>query len=178
MAYTVRRGSDGVLAALVRAHNDTRRAVVGTSFHADVTSDTSGDFANPVATAATVTAANATNLATSLTLVNDLRRRMLQHFGDALGHKVADTVATAAVTLPQATILDEAVALANQLKSVYNTHRASTTYHYTADSTNAVTADNADDQTTLNTLLNEMKGDFNAHIASAPAGQSINIVAP
>jgi hypothetical protein len=178
MAFQVRRGTDAVIAALVLAHNNTRRAagVVGAFFHADVTSDGNGDHNVPTVTAATVTAANASNLATSLTLVNQLRQRWLQHRNDDLAHKVADGLP--ALTAPVATDLASAQTLANELKADFTTHIGSTTYHYTADATNTVAAADATDQATLNALLNELKGDFNAHIASAPAGQSVKLLEP
>lgn len=176
MGFTARKGTEEVLYALVLAHNNTRRAagVLGSFFHADVTADPSGDFRAPVATAATVSAANASDLATSLTLVNDIRKRWLQHRADDLAHKVNDGLP--ALTAPVATDLTTAQTLANELKADYNTHIASTTYHYTADGANAVAAVDATDQTSLNTLLNEMKTDFNAHIASAPVGQSVKLI--
>lgn len=176
MAYEARKGTDGVICALVQAHNDTRRAagVRGSLFHADVTSDTSGSFSAPTATAATVASANGSDLATSLTLVNDIRARWLQHRADDLAHKVAD--GTPALTAPVATDLATAITLANELKADYGTHVGSTTYHYTADATNTIAAVDATNLASLQTLINELKGDFNAHIISAPTGQSIKLI--
>lgn len=178
MGFQVRRGTDAVLAALVLAHNNTRRAagVLGTFFHADVTSHGGGDHRVPTATAAIVTAANASSPETSLVLVNQLRQLWLQHRDDDLAHKVAD--ALPALAADAATNEATAIALANEIKADYEAHRASTTYHYTADATNTIAAADASDQGTLNTLLNELKTDFNAHIASAPAGQSIKLLEP
>jgi hypothetical protein len=178
MAFQVRRGTDAVLAALVLAHNASRRAAgeSGSFFHADVTSDAGGDHRAPTATSATVTASNATDLATSLVLVNDLRRRWLQHRNDGLAHKVADGLP--ALAAPVATDLASAQTLANELKADYTTHIGSTGHHYNADATNTVSAPDATNQATLNALLNELKTDFNAHIASAPAGQSIKLLEP
>lgn len=176
MAFTVRKGSAAVLAALVLGHNNSRRATafVASFFHADVTSEPSGDHTVPVATAGTITAPNASDLATSLVLVNQLRKRWMNHYADDLAHKVADTTNTLAAAV--ATDLATAQTLANEIKADYNAHIASTTFHYTADGTNTTAAANATDQATLNTLLNELKTDFNAHIASAPAGQSIKVI--
>ncbi len=178
MAISARKYDLGAIVALVLAHNNTRRAagVVGSFFHADVTSDTTGSFSAPVVTAATVTAANASDLATSLTLVNQLRVQWMKHYKDDIAHKVADT--TNVLAAPEATDLTTAQTLANEIKADYNAHIASTTFHYTADATNTIAAANATDQTTLNALLNELKTDFNAHIASAPAGQSVRLIDP
>lgn len=175
MALFARKVPDAMLFAIVASINSTRRSagVVGTNFHADVTSDGGGDYRAPTATPATVTAADASSLATSLTLVNQIRARWLQHKTDDLAHKVADVTA---FTAPVATDLATAITLANAIKADRATHIASTTYHYTADATNTITAADASDQSTLNTLLNELKTDHNAHIASAPAGQSIKLL--
>jgi hypothetical protein len=120
-----------------------------------------------------VTAANASDLATSLTLVNELIGVYTFHMADTLGHKVAGVAL--ASTVP-ATTLATAITRANDIKSKYETHRASTTYHYTADSTNTISASNASDQSSLNTLLNELKTDINAHVVSGPAFASIRLV--
>ena len=52
--------------------------------------------------------------------------------------------------------------------------------HFTADATNTIAAANATDQTSLNTLLNELKTDINAHMASAPTtnASTMRLVAP
>lgn len=175
MGYQVRKGSDAVVTALVLAHNNTRRsaAVVASFFHADVTSDGGGDHVTPTATPITIAAANASDLPTSLTLVNQIRQRWLQHRADDLAHKVADVTA---FTAPVATDLATAITLANAIKASYGTHGASTTHHYTADATNTVAAADASNQGTLNTLLNELKTDLPAHVASAPAGQSVKLI--
>lgn len=76
-------------------------------------------------------------------------------------HKVSDTANTTAA----ATATNQATAetLANELKTDYNLHIASTTYHAAADATNAVTSPNASEEATLVTLVNELKADINAH---------------
>lgn len=54
--------------------------------------------------------------------------------------------------------------LINEIKSDYNTHRVSTSYHDAADTTNIVTADNGDGTIgTALTLTDELKLDINAH---------------
>lgn len=123
----------------------------------------------------TVTAADASSLDTSLTLVNQLRAVYEFHKADTLAHKAADT---ATLTAPAATDLASAITLANELKGDYNVHRASTSWHYNADSTNVVAASNASDQGTLNTLLNDIKTQFLAHFADAPSCPSVRLISP
>lgn len=64
-----------------------------------------------------------------------------------------------------ATNVDTAKTLANSLKAKFNTHAAATAFHFAADSTNEVEADNATTEATLVTLANEIKADFNDHLS-------------
>lgn len=140
----------------------------GSSFHLDAA--TGNDL---------VTAANASDLATCITLTNNLITIYRQHLedstyveGGALAHKVPDP----APALVIASDLATCITALNAIKADYNTHRASTTYHYNADATNAVTSADATDQSSANTLANEIKTDLNAHMASAPSAPSIRMV--
>jgi hypothetical protein len=72
--------------------------------------------------------------------------------------------ATALASSPVAAAVASAIVRANDLRTKYIAHIASTAAHPVADATNTVTAPAASDQTTVNTLLNELKTDFNAHI--------------
>lgn len=121
-----------------------------------------------------VTSADATDLATSLTLTNELLGVYAFHMADTLAHKVAGV---ALASYAQVTVLADAITRANDIKAKYNTHRASTTYHYTADSTNTITSADATIQSELNTLLNELKLDINAHMASGSDLKSLRLVA-
>lgn len=58
-----------------------------------------------------------------------------------------------------------AYALANSLKAKFNAHAAATAFHFAADSTNEVEADNADSVEKLVALANEIKTDFNNHMS-------------
>lgn len=159
---TLVRNTDPVLACVCTAHNQLKAQIgAGSSFHLD---------ASEVA----VSAANASSLATSLALAKQLRTVYLFHLADTLAHKVVDTPPA----LSEPTDLATAITFANALKADYNTHRASTTYHHNADSTNAVSSSDASDQASLNTLLNEIKTDLAAHIASAPSAPSLRLVSP
>lgn len=77
-------------------------------------------------------------------------------------HKVDDE--TNVVTSADASDQTSVNTLLNEIKSDYNTHRASTTYHRAADSTNAVSSSDASNLATSLTLANEIKADFNAHL--------------
>lgn len=147
-------------------------AIIG-SVHVTQTSyPAAGD--PPAATVVAITSPNATDLATSLVLCNELIDKGLLHLNDTVAHKAADggswPVSGAAVDLATAQTA------ANLMKGTYNTHIAATTKHYSADAANAIAAANASDQTTLNTLLNEMKPDVTAHIALAFTGHSIELI--
>jgi hypothetical protein len=175
MAINVRGMPDSVVFGVVAALNQLQTDAIGSSFHQSRTEITGGDHRNPTITRVTISSANATDLATSLTLVNELKTDLNVHFADAIAH---NTAVSAAVTTAAATDLATAITLANALKAAYNTHLAAANVHFTNDGTNAIAAVNATDQTSLNTLLNEFKTDLNAHMASAPNGTWINITPP
>lgn len=158
-----------VLEALATFSKEYTARAVSSSFHRDTSE-------------VTIDAANASDLATSLTLVNQIAAiyygRTITaiasalggypgHINDDLAHKAADA-ATLTATYP-ATDLATAQTLANEIKADYGTHRASATIHDNADATNTISAADATDQSSLNTLLNELKTDINAHMAGAPS---------
>lgn len=137
------------------------RIGAGSSFHLD-----------PVSSA--ITAADASDLATSLTLCRQIVGVYRAHLDNDAAHKIKDP--KPAITVESVISLATAITAANAVKADYNTHRASTTYHYNADATNAVSSSDATDQSSLNTLLNEMKTDLNAHLASGPTGSLAQLV--
>lgn len=125
-------------------------------------------------------AAASTTLGTSVTAVNEMLAWYAFHMADTLAHKTTG-VALASYTpvstsLSGAAQLAAAILLANDIKAKYNTHRASTTYHYTADSTNVIAAADATDQSSLNTLLVELKADLNLHGANGALAKSVRAV--
>lgn len=157
---TVVRNTDPLCKAVCDAHNDLKAQVgAGAHYHLD-------------ASETTVTAADATDLASSLTLVNQILDVYQFHMADTLAHKVAGV---ALASYAHAADLATAITRANDVKAKFNTHRASTTYHYNADA-GVVAAADATDQASLNTLLNEIKGDLNTHMADAPAAKSLRLV--
>lgn len=176
MALKTRRLPDEVLYALVAANNQRITDNISTNFHLDrtaATPTTYPDYNNPVVNRLAISSANSSSLPTALTLVAELKLKINQHFADSIAH---NTAVSAAVTTPAATDLTTAQNLANALKAAWNTHLSAANVHFTNDGTNTTAAADASNQGTLDTLLNELKTDFNAHVASAPVGVWIDLV--
>jgi len=179
MSIPVRTGTDELIPAVVYALNELRKLSVSTNFHYSKTVERavwSGPKGTPTVTDCVINAANASDLATSLTLCKEIRANAIMHLKDAVAHKVNDTTISGIAAEP--TDLATGITCANSIKSLYETHRASTTFHANADATNTITSANATDQTSLNTLLNELKTDINAHTAGALGGYSLRLVDP
>lgn len=158
---TVLRNTHPTIPPLATAINALKAQVgAGSSFHLD-------------ASEVTVTAANATDLASALVLVNQMLQVYRFHMADTLAHKV---VGVDLASYADATDLATAITRVNDIKAKYNVHRASTTHHYTADATNVVAVADATDLASLQTLANDVKAKLNAHFASAPAAASIRVV--
>lgn len=132
----------------------------------------SGDTTN------TITAANATTKALAVLLANDLKTQLNAHMATASDfHGGADdTAAVALDDLDSDSTWEEIAAMADAIRTAYTTHIASTTNscHAGADSTNTVTA------TAIGTFatavyagINELKADFNAHVAEFGTSHSI-----
>jgi beta-galactosidase GanA len=153
----VRKTPDAMVFALVTAQN------------ARLLAEAQADFPH----LRKLTAANATNEATSVTLVNQIKSVFNRHVVDSVAHdaELSDAVATA-----DATNAATAITLANAMKTAFNAHGEATDVHFNDDTVNVVTNANATDQTTLNTLVNEIKGDLNAHVAAAPLGPYLHLV--
>lgn len=182
--FKLERQDQPLIYALVKALNETRVALVGSNVHYETTESGVGlgHWRNPVHTDLAVDAANASDLATLITLCEGsgatlgIRQVYNRHIADAEAHKQADTTNTIAA----ATVTDLATAqtFLNEVKTDYNAHIGSTTFHAAADATNTVTAANATDQATAETLANEIKTDLNAHITAALAGHGIRVSVP
>lgn len=176
MSLQARNTPDEILYALVAAHNQGKVDSIASFFHLSQTETTNrGNYRNQSVTRLRIASAAATDLATSLTLVNEVKTVLNVHFADTDAH---DTAVSAQIATAVATDLTTANTLANALKTAYNTggHINAASVHFTNDGTNTIAAAAATDQTTLNTLANELKGDINLHLASAPAGTLITLV--
>lgn len=191
MALKPRKVPDELVFGLVQAHNLSVRAFVATTTnpHADITSTQSGSYTAPVLTQLAV-AATASSLATSITAAEQIRVILLAHFADAGSsanlyggaHKAADATNTALIsytTIPQLTssaTLAQVEALLNACKTAVNAHVGQSGVHFTNDGTNSVTAANATDQTTSNTLATGsggLKAFIVAHLAAASTSVTI-----
>lgn len=143
-----------------------REAAVSTNFHLQVSQDAAG-------TALAVTSANASDLATLLTLTNEIISVGKNHLLDTGAHKASDAVSWPA--FGAAVDLATAQTALNLMKASYNTHIALTTKHYNADAANGIIAADGSNQATCETLANEIKTDLTAHIASGLAGDTIEL---
>lgn len=180
MEYVVANKAEDIAFALAQAHNATRfaEATAGTKIHAAKTSYAgTGSYRAPTATALTITASNASSLATSRTLAQNIYDVLFIHLADAAAHSAADTTNALTVARPSdAATLAEIYAFLNNAKAKYEAHRVQSGIHATDDSTNTISASNATDQSSTNTLANELKTDINAHMADALGGYGIRVV--
>lgn len=137
------------------------------------------------ASEATIALANASDLDTSVALVNQIAQVLYGtyagtaqpypgHLLDLLAHVATDTTNVRAA--PKATNLATAITLANEIKADFTAHLTQSGVHLNPDATNTIAASDATDQSSLNTLLNELKSDINAHMADAAAGASLRAV--
>lgn len=188
MALTIRRIEGPVAFALALAHNKLLAGtiVVGSNFHADITSTTSGDqFYSPASASLQVTAATATDLPSAITLANQIGAILQIHWADGIStnayaagaHKIPDTTnATAFIT---AADLATSITKANAIKAQFNAHLTQAGVHFTNDGTNTIGTANATVLADLLTLLNATKTAVNAHIIAAPSGSvMVNLVNP
>lgn len=188
MALSIRRIEGPVAFALALAHNKllAGTVVVGSSFHADITSTTSGDLLFTAASASLqITASNAADLPTAITLANQIATILQIHWKDGIStnaysagaHKIPDTTnSTAFIT---AVDLATSITLANAIKAQTNAHFTQAGVHFTNDGTNTIATANATVLADLITLLNAEKTAINAHIIAAPAGSvMLNLISP
>ncbi len=160
---TVLRNTDPLAGVIAAAHNDIKAQLgPSSSYHLDKSERT-------------VTADDATDLASLLELANACAAVYAFHLADTLAHIAADDENV--VTSPKATDLASAITLGADLKTQYNNHRADTEFHYNADSTNVVTESSSiSSEEDAETLLNDIKAQLNAHMSSGPAAASIRLV--
>jgi len=177
MTVKIPRGhNQKAISLFVTEINRLRVAAVSTNVHAAKAQSVSFDSEPATVAALAVTAANATDLATSLVLGNQIIGFYIRHFADDVMHKAAD-----ATSLPaDGACVDLATSITAMtlLKATHATHIASTTVHYTADATNTLLTATPTDQGTLNTFLNAAKTAINAHSAAGLAGYGFKLDSP
>lgn len=168
---------DGLLGALVLAHNQNMLDNIGTNFHLRRYATLAhGDPFNPVITRGgpVFAQADVTVDVDAWALLNNVKHIADAHFTDTIAH---DTATSAAVTIADATDTTTAVALANEIKANVNTHYTAVNVHFTDDATNTITNADATDDPTMQVLVNELKNKFVVlHTQSAPPGHYINLV--
>ena len=127
----------------------------------------------------TVTATDATTRALAIALANNLRAAFLVNWLNVTSHHGGSGDTTNPVTLAALTSVSpwvDIAAMADHLRTKYEAHRVLTagSVHGLADSTNTVTAAAVGTFTTACYAgINELKGDFNAHIAEAATSHRI-----
>lgn len=170
---------EAIARASVVQHNNfvQNKADTDGYFHRSRSSVPSGDYRNPSSSALSVSAASATDLATSIALTNDIFHVLKAHCLDDVAHLVADTAVFSVLDgYSNATDLTSVQVVLNACKAQYNLHIVKTTCHLHADSSNSVSASNATDQSSANTLANQFKTNLNAHSGSAPAVGFIKVL--
>lgn len=164
------KANDAMLFALVEAHNIYQKSLTSSAVHYDVSAseaEPSSDYRTPGESVLAVGAANASDLATLITVTNEIKATYNDHGQDDHVHDVADTANVIAAA--DATDLATAMAVLNEAKADHNTHRSESGVHANNDAGNAIAAADATDQASAETLANELKTDVNAHIAAATA---------
>lgn len=179
MALHVRKTPNAVMYAVAESLNATRRALTQdttTYPHCDVTSLQSGDYTTPASSAHQVTATDASSLATLRTLCRDLYVVGAAHFADAVAHVAADTDNDWGTKPATDAALSALQTWLNARKVDLNAHFLQSGVHFTNDTTRLITSADATDQSSSDTLANEIKADLNAHITAALAGSSIKLI--
>lgn len=166
MAFLVRNTFPEASSLVTILQSQALAIGASTAFHIDKGAIGNGASNGPGS--CTITAANGDGtLPVLLTLTREIVAKVNAHAASTVAHKAADTDGLgAAATVASVVSLATAITALNAVKAAYNTHRASTTYHYNADSTNATAAADATNQASADTLANEIKTDFNAHVTS------------
>ena len=161
--------ADQAISVLNKHRLDMLKLRAGTLYHAD---------ASPA-----ISAADATDLATAITLANAIKASLNTHEASACDattgqgvHMAAD--ATNTVTAANATDLTTLITLTTQERGKSISHVGATTPHPVADATNVPSVTVATDAATAVTLVNDIKTKLNGHFAAAMNHQATNLVAP
>ena len=178
MAISVRKGSGAVLPALVAAVNELRQVAASSwgVVHADVTSMTSGDFQNPVATPALFLTGPAVDLPSLLALCTELAGRHVHHMHDFRAHRAADT--TNALAHPVPAVLADAQVFLTDAKAKWNAHQTQAGVHYSNDASDTITAPDATDLPSALALANTYRAVYATHIQNALFGASVDLIEP
>jgi len=167
---------DPVQAALVNEVNALRDALVGTTYvHGSATAGGAPVGDPPVVPAPSLPPV-ASDAPTSYALANALFGLINTHFADAYAHKSALSAPIDAGTFVPAKDITTLQARTNAIRAAYVAHIAQANVHFLNDAVNTIAAPVGTDQTTLNTLLNELRTKLPLHIAAAMPGQHIELI--
>ena len=179
MAIEIRKIADNIAYALPAVINALKEEAARGGFatpkpHKDITSRTRGDWKSLAQQTLSVEGGMPDG---SLPKLLEISRQLVvyakRHYGDVLAHKAADPAPTPAVPAD----LPGAIAALNALKAAHNAHAVDTTFHYVAD-TNLVTAPDATDQASADTLAADLMATQRAHFEASFTTPSIDVVAP
>lgn len=166
MSTKIRKDSNPMAETLAAAFNQALDYISSSSKHRDKTAVQGGDWFNPTSTPLTITGLT-TDLTTCEALAEEVRGVLHCHLADDSAHLLADTVNVAFDGYAAATTQALAITLANAEKLNYNAHMAQSGIHQHDDSTNTVSASDATDLASLQTLLADIKTKVNLHMANA-----------
>lgn len=121
----------------------------------------------------TIAAASASDTATAITLLNEIKADYNLHRASTTYHKAADSTNT--VSSSDATDLSSAITLANEIKDDINAHQIESGVHYTDDLENVITTADAVDEDTLVQLTNEIKVDYGYHLSEETDGRRLYV---
>lgn len=183
MALTIRNLTGALAVGVAVAFNAFKRKFVEleTTFpHFDITSTPSGSESAPDSDPLQVTLSSTADLAAVIAMAEEERDVWLAHMRDEHAHTEADDTNIATlVAIATATDQTTVNTLLNAIKAVQLAHLADTTLHAGGreDETNVITAADASNLGTSQTLVADAKAQINAHITFGWASPSINIVA-
>lgn len=180
--YFTQKNVDSVVRALVKAYNalhDSVQSATGASgngaFHYDITSYPTGDYTNPSSSA--VVTSKSTSEDGYNACANELLAVLKVHFNDDYAHAVADTTnSLSAYADGYAESAATLYAVLNAMKTKYNAHLSQSGVHFNNDSTNTVTAEDATDSPTAETLILELQDEVLDHTESGPAVGKVRLM--
>lgn len=175
MSIKIRKAQLASEPAVVAAVNALIDANLSTQVHRDKTSVESGTALSPASTAMTIDG-YATDLASSISLANELKGKLAYHLADDSAHLIADDVNVNFDGYALASDLATVELLANAMKVDYTAHLSQSGVHLNNDSTNTITAADATDQSTSNLLLNDIATKLTAHMGNAGSVQRLVLI--
>ena len=158
------RNVHNVLKPIVDAFDSLKAQIgAGSNFHLDASELT--------VTFSSLSGSDADATTAALNAAYEIAWVFYKHRTSSLEHVAAESATAPA----KPATLAAAYTLINAVKAAYNTHIASTSYHFNADSSNEVSTTDASSLSTLQTLANAFKTKLNAHIVSAPSAPSLRL---